>query len=99
MASDGISLPFRLDQGHYRLAQHQRFTNLGDEQADAHAAAQHHQVQQIVLDREKSDVIEDAELRAEEPQTGADRHKAQHFIEFAFFPSILSHAVHASTHC
>ena len=99
MASAGISPPFRLDQRHYRAAQHERFTNRGDEQADAHATAQHHQVQEIVLDREKSDVIEEAELRADEPETCSDHHKAQQFIELALLPSILSHAGHVSTHC
>ena len=53
-----------------RPAQQDRLANSGDCRAQADAAAHHHEVHQVVGDREAAEAIEDAELCANDPDAG-----------------------------
>ena len=70
-----------------RLAQQDRFANRRGHRAQAHAAAHHHEVHQVVGDRKAAEAIEDAELRANDPDAGANEHERQELVELALSPS------------
>ena len=75
------------DAGRDSLSQQNRFANRRRYGPQAHAAAQHHEVHQVVLDRETAEPVEDAEPRADEPSAGPDDHKHQEFVKLALSPS------------
>ena len=75
--------------GHPRLdrsAEQHRLTDRGDDDAQAHAAAEHDEIHQVVFDGIAGDALEDAELDADVPNTGSHDHESQQLIELAFPP-------------